>query len=42
LKAQQNLDKAVIKLYGFVKDMAEAEIVAKLMRRYRELQEETK
>ena len=37
LKAHQALDKAVMKLYGFTKDMAEAEIVAALMERYREL-----
>jgi hypothetical protein len=37
LKAHHALDKAVMKLYGFGKDMAEAEIVAELMERYQEL-----
>jgi hypothetical protein len=37
LKAHQALDKAVMKLYKFRKDMSEAEIVAELMGRYREL-----
>jgi hypothetical protein len=35
LKAHQNLDRAVIKLYGFGKDLTEAGIVAALMERYR-------
>jgi hypothetical protein len=37
LKAHQNLDRAVMKLYGFSKDTTEAEIVAVLMERYQEL-----
>ncbi|MDR0307397.1 MAG: N-6 DNA methylase [Chitinispirillales bacterium] len=37
LKAHQALDKAVMKLYKFGKDMTESEIVAELMGRYREL-----
>jgi hypothetical protein len=37
LKAHKALDKAVMKLYKFGKDMSEAEIVAELMGRYREL-----
>jgi predicted amidophosphoribosyltransferase len=39
LKAYQALNKAVMKLYKFRKDMSEAEIVAELMGRYRELVE---
>jgi hypothetical protein len=35
LKAHRELDKAVMKLYGFSKDMAEADVVAALMERYR-------
>ena len=36
LKAHQNLDRAVMRLYGFsVKDMTEAQCVAALMERYR-------
>ncbi|MCL1819500.1 MAG: N-6 DNA methylase [Oscillospiraceae bacterium] len=39
-KAHQELDRAVMKLYGFsVKDTSEAECVARLMERYRELVE---
>jgi len=34
LKAHRELDKAVMKLYGFGKDVSEAEIVAELMGRY--------
>jgi len=38
LKAHQNLDRAVMKLYGFpVKDTTEASCVAALMERYREI-----
>ena len=37
LKAHQNLDRAVIKLYGLSKDTPEPAIVAALMERYREL-----
>jgi len=37
LKAHQTLDRAVMKLYGFKKDVPEAEIVARLMERYRGL-----
>jgi type II restriction/modification system DNA methylase subunit YeeA len=38
LKAHQNLDRAVMKLYGFsVKDTTEASCVAALMERYQEL-----
>jgi hypothetical protein len=37
VKAHKELDKAVMKLYKFGKDMSEAEIVAELMGRYREL-----
>ena len=41
LKAHQNLDCAVMELYGFsVKDMTEAACVAALMERYREMVEE--
>jgi hypothetical protein len=40
LKAHQNLDRAVMKLYGFNKDATEAEIVAALMERYGKLMEE--
>ena len=34
LKAHQNLDRAVMKLYGFPKDTTEPTIVATLMERY--------
>lgn len=37
LKAHKELDKAVMKLYGFGKDMSEAEIVARLMEKYQKL-----
>jgi hypothetical protein len=37
LKAHQALDKAVMKLYKFGRDMSESEIVAELMGRYREV-----
>jgi len=37
LKAHQNLDKTVMKLYGFAKDITEAAIVAELMGRYEKL-----
>ena len=37
LKAHKALDAAVMKLYGFGKDMTEAAIVAALMERYREM-----
>jgi hypothetical protein len=37
LKAHQNLDRAVMKLYGFKKDMTESDIVAKLMEMYQKL-----
>ncbi|MCL1909263.1 MAG: hypothetical protein FWG12_07880, partial [Holophagaceae bacterium] len=36
-KAHNALDKAVMKLYGFGKDMTEPEIVAELMERYQAL-----
>jgi hypothetical protein len=41
LKAHQALDKAVMKLYKFRKDISEAEIVAELMGRYEKLIKET-
>jgi len=37
LKAHQNLDCAVLKLYGFGKGATKAEIVAGLMERYQDL-----
>jgi len=37
LRAHQSLDRAVMKLYGFAKDMSEPEIVAKLMDKYQAL-----
>ena len=37
LKAHKTLDNAVMKLYGFATNMTEAEIVAKLMERYKTL-----
>ena len=37
LKAHQNLDRAVMKLYGFKKDASESDIVAKLMEMYQKL-----
>jgi hypothetical protein len=37
VKAHQSLDRAVIKLYGFSKDISEADIVAKLMEKYQKL-----
>ncbi|MCL2304153.1 MAG: hypothetical protein FWC43_02275 [Planctomycetaceae bacterium] len=37
LKAHQTLDRAVMKLYGFGKDLSEHAIVAKLMERYQKL-----
>ena len=37
LKAHQDLDHAVMKLYGFAKGMAEADMVAALMRLYQDL-----
>jgi hypothetical protein len=37
LKAHQNLDRDVIKLYSFPKDISEADIVAKLMEKYQQL-----
>ncbi|MDR1759666.1 MAG: N-6 DNA methylase [Fibrobacter sp.] len=37
LKARRALDSAAMKLYGFKKDMVEAEIVAELMERYQRL-----
>ena len=38
LKAHQNLDRAVMKLYGFnIKDTTEAACVAALMERYQKL-----
>ena len=38
LKAHQNLDRAVMKLYGFnVKEMSEAACVAALMERYQRI-----
>ena len=37
LKAHKELDRAVMKLYGFNKDTTEAEIVAALMERYQTL-----
>jgi len=39
LKAHQNLDRAVMKLYGFSPKITEAEIVAELMGRYQALVE---
>jgi hypothetical protein len=39
LKAHQNLDRAVMKLYGFKKDATEADVVAKLMAMYQKLTE---
>ena len=39
LKAHLANDRAVMTAYGFKKDMAEGEIVAELMRRYREMTE---
>jgi len=39
VKAHRDLDRAVMKLYGFKKDMNEAEIVAALMERYKKLLE---
>ena len=40
LKAHQNLDRAVMKLYGFSPKITEAEIVAELMGRYQKMVEE--
>jgi len=37
LKAHQNLDRAVMKLYGYPINTSEAEVVAKLMERYQKL-----
>jgi hypothetical protein len=37
LKAHHALDKAVMKLYGFNKDLTEAEIVGELMEMYQKL-----
>ena len=37
LKAHQNLDRAVLKLYGFNKDVSESVIVAALMKMYQKL-----
>jgi hypothetical protein len=37
LKAHKALDKAVMKLYGFTKDMSEPDIVARLMEMYQKL-----
>ncbi|MDR3002046.1 MAG: hypothetical protein LBU89_12395 [Fibromonadaceae bacterium] len=37
LKTHQTLDREVMKLYGFGKDMSEAEIVAVLMERYQKM-----
>ena len=37
VKAHQSLDRAVIKLYDFSKDISEADIVAKLMEKYQKL-----
>ena len=43
LKAHRELDRAVMKLYGFsVKDTTEAQCVAMLMERYRTLVEGVK
>jgi hypothetical protein len=39
LQAHQALDRAVMKLYGFKKDVSETEIVAKLMEMYQKLTE---
>jgi len=36
-KAHNALDKAVMKLYGFDKEITEADIVARLMERYQAL-----
>jgi type I restriction-modification system DNA methylase subunit len=40
VKAHKELDRAVMKLYGFGKDMSEAEVVAELMGRYRRIIED--
>ena len=40
-KAHQDLDRAVMKLYGFPKNVLEDEIVAELMERYKRLIEQT-
>jgi hypothetical protein len=37
LKAHRELDRVVMKLYEFRKDMSEAEIVAALMEKYRDM-----
>jgi len=37
LRAHQALDRAVMKLYGFAKDMSEPDIVAELMEMYQTL-----
>lgn len=37
LKAHKALDGAVMRLYGFGQNLAEAEVVAGLMKRYEEL-----
>jgi hypothetical protein len=41
LKTHNALDRAVLKLYGFGKEMTEAEIVGELMERYKNLLEAT-
>jgi len=41
LKAHRELDRAVMKLYGFSKDATEANIVAALMERYQALIDKT-
>jgi hypothetical protein len=40
LKAHERLDRAVVKLYGFAKDVEEAEVVGELMEMYNQLAEE--
>jgi hypothetical protein len=42
LKAHHALDRAVMKLYGFGKDMTEPEVVSELMQRYQRLAESAK
>ena len=41
-KAHRELDSAVMKLYGFGKNMAESDIVARLLEMYRKLVESKK
>jgi len=37
LKGHQALDRAVVKLYGFCKDMMKADVVVMFMERYRDM-----